>query len=59
MSLEQTKRIAYDLALEYTRQHLILSDVESNIPKMVEHFAEICEKFEDSLKQSTKMQSLF
>lgn len=47
MSPEQTKRIAYDLALEYSRQHPILSDVESNIPEMVEHFADICEKFEN------------
>ena len=59
MSPEQSKKIAYDLALEYVRQHPVLSDIESNIPKMVEHFAEICEKFNDALKKSEKMQKLF
>lgn len=59
MSPEQTKRITYDLALEYSKQHQHFSDVESNIPEMVDHFAEICEKFEDSLKKCTKMQNLF
>lgn len=59
MSPEQNKRIAYDLALEFTKQHHILSDVESNIPEMVNHFADICEKFDSALKTSSKMQNLF
>lgn len=59
MSPEQSKKIAYDLALEYSRQHPILSDVEENIPEMVNHFAEICEKFDDALRKSSKMQNLF
>ena len=35
------------------------SDVESNIPEMVKHFAEICEKFDNALKKSDKIQNLF
>ena len=57
MSPEQRKRITYDLALEYAKQHHTFADVESNIPEMVNHFAEICEKFDNALKkiwQNTK-----
>lgn len=59
MSPEQRKRITYDLALEYAKQHHTFSDVESNIPEMVNHFAEICEKFDNALKKSDKIQNLF
>lgn len=59
MSPEQRKRITYDLALEYSKQHQEFSGVQSNIPDMVENFAVICEKFDIALKESTKMQNLF
>lgn len=59
MSPEQTKKITYDLALEFSKQHCVLSDVESNISDMVEHFADICEKFDIALRKSEKMQNLF
>lgn len=44
--------IKYQYYLEYSKQHPIFSDIESNIPNIVDHFAEICEKFEDSLKNA-------
>lgn len=59
MSPEQTKKITYDLALEFIKQHKTFSDVDANIPKMVDHFAEICEKFNDALMKCEKMQNLF
>lgn len=59
MSPEQNKRITYDLALEYAKQHQHFSDVESNIPEMVDHFASICEKFSKAISESQKMQNLF
>lgn len=59
MNTEQRKRITYDLSIEYLRQHQLLSDIEVNIPKMVEHFADICEQFDSALKESSKMQNLF
>lgn len=59
MSPEQNKKITYDLALEYLRQHALFSDVESNIPEMIDHFAEICEKISNAISNSQKMQKLF
>lgn len=59
MSPEQRKRITYDLALEYSKQHQEFSRVQSTIPEMVENFAVICEKFDVALKECSKMQDLF
>lgn len=52
MSIDQQKRIAYDLTVEYMRQRQLLSDVDSKIPEMVERFSDIYEKFYNSLTNS-------
>lgn len=59
MSPDQSKKITYDLALEYVKQHQMLSDVESNISIMVEHFGDVCEKFNEAVKGTEKLQKLF
>lgn len=43
MTPEQRKRITYDLSIEYLRQHQLLSDIEINIPDIIERFANVCE----------------
>lgn len=59
MSPEQNKRIAYDLAVEYMRQRKLLSDVDENIPKMVERFGNVCELFSESIRKDQKLNNLF
>ncbi|SEU08095.1 hypothetical protein SAMN05443270_3000 [Lacrimispora sphenoides] len=59
MSPEQCKRIVYDLSLEYMKQRKLLSDVDSNIPVMVNRFADVCDSFCDAVIKNDKLNRLF
>lgn len=52
MSQDQQRKIAYDLAMEYMKQRQLLSDVDCNIPNMVDRFSDVYEKFFNSLTNS-------
>lgn len=49
MAMEQQKRVAYELTMEYIKKHNVLADVKSNIPKMVMEVEDVYNRFYNNL----------
>lgn len=59
MTMEQQKRLAYDLMMEYIKQNHSLHEVPlGNIPDIVEHCGDIFQMFYNSLTGNTKFNKL-
>lgn len=49
MTMEEQKKVAYDLTMEYIKVNNLLADVQSNVPKMVERVESVYQDFYKNL----------
>lgn len=60
MSNEQAKLLAHELTIEYIRNKNVLSDpLLDNIPKMVDSFADINQRFYDAIRSNDTLCMLY
>lgn len=60
MSEEKAKELAHELTIEYVKKRdRLLSDVETQIPKMVEDFAKINKQFYEEIIKNKTLDSLY
>lgn len=60
MGIEQAKRLAHELTIEYIRANpAYLKDVRDNIPKIVDKIAEINKLFYDSIIHHEVLSTLY
>lgn len=59
MTLDFKKRITYELALEYCKQHQVFSGTQTSVENAINEFSDVCEKVNEALDKSSKIQKLF
>lgn len=60
MSNEQAKLLAHELTIEYIKNKNVLSDqLLDNIPKMVDSFADINQRFYDAIRSNDTLCMLY
>lgn len=60
MTDAQIKTLAHELTIEYIRTNRnYLSDVENNIPQMVDQIANVNKKFYDAIRNNSTFKNLY
>lgn len=61
MSIEQAKILAHELTIKYIEinRYVLTDPSSSNIPKMVEEFADINKRFYDAIIQNKTLANLY
>lgn len=60
MTDAQIKTLAHELTIEYIRTNRnYLSDVESNIPQIVDQIANVNKKFYDAIRNNSTFKNLY
>ena len=59
MTTEKAKILAHELTMEYVKQNKLLSDVQSNIPQMVNEVANINKQFYDEIKFNKVLDEIY
>lgn len=55
MDMQQQKRIAYEMTMEYFKQHNLFGRPQAYIDQIVREFAEIENSFYESLTKNSKL----